>query len=84
MGERDRQTRNVNHDVVGGEVIEDIAFSFVTECEKAADGHKKTGNHGDSRGVVGYLRKTVQGRCFEGAIDEERVMVAYKCWWTVC
>jgi hypothetical protein len=71
MGERDRQARNVNHDVVGREVVEDIAFGFVTECEEATDGHKKTGNHGDSRGVVSYLRKAVQSRCFEGAIDQE-------------
>jgi hypothetical protein len=54
-----------------------------TEGEEAGEGHEEAGYHGDSGAVVGYLGEAVDGGGFEGAVDEERVVVADECFYAL-
>lgn len=46
--EPEAQPRNVDHAVVGGEIVEDIAEGLVAKGEEAGESHGKACEHGDA------------------------------------
>lgn len=60
---------DVDHGVVGGEVVEDVSEGAVAESQEADEGHEETGDHGDAGGDVGDEGEAVDGGGFEGAVD---------------
>lgn len=73
------EARDVDHDVCFGEVVEHVALGEGAEGKEAREGHGQAGEHGDGGAEVGYAGETVDGGGFEGAIDEEGIVMAYKC-----
>lgn len=73
------QARDVDEDIVGREVVEHVALGFVSEAEITAERHEETGDHGHGRAEVGDLGEAVEGWLFEGAVDEEGVVVCGDC-----
>lgn len=74
--EAEAQPRDVDHGVVGGEVVEHIALRLVAEGEEPGERHDEAGHHGHARADVRDLGEAVDGGLLEGAVDEERVVVA--------
>ena len=71
---------NLHHEMaLRGKVVEDVAFGKGAESEEAGKGHGKAGDERDEGAVVRYGREAVEGRCAEGAVNQERVMVADEC-----
>jgi len=77
--EAETEASEVHHGVVGGEIIEHVALGQVAEGEEAGERHEETGDHGDAGAIMGYGGEAVDGGGFEGAVDEERVVVADEC-----
>jgi hypothetical protein len=69
------QTCNIDHDTIRREIIEHVAFGFVSKGKKTSKCHGQTGKHGDAGGVVSDPSESVEGGCFERAVDEETIMV---------
>ena len=61
--------RDINHDVVCGEVIEDIPEGGGAECEEAGGGEEETHDEGYCSRVVGYGCEAVEGGGAERAVD---------------
>lgn len=72
------QPRHVDHGVVGGEVVEDVAERLVAEGEETGQGHQQASEHADARGVVRHFAEAVDGRGLEGTVNEEGIVVADK------
>lgn len=77
--EAETEACNVDHGVVGGEVIEDVALGEGAEGEEAGEGHKEASEHGDGGAVMRHTGEAIDCGGFERAVDEEGVMVANKC-----
>lgn len=78
--EAEAEAGDVDHEVVGGEVVEHVALGGGPEGEEAGEGHGETGEHGDGGGVVGDAGEAVESGFAEGAVDEEGVVVADEGW----
>lgn len=76
--EAEAETSNVDHEIVAGKVVEDIALCLIFESKESSQGHDQTKDHRDAGGEVGDAGKTVEGRFAEGAVDEKGVVVADK------
>ena len=72
------KARDVDHDIVGWEVVQHVAFGHVAECDVAAECHCQTCEHGDRSRVVGDACEAVHGRFAERTIDQKTVVVADK------
>ena len=69
------QSRDVDHEVVGWEVVHDIALRLVAKCQVASEGHDQARNHGNASGVVGDAGETVHRWFLQRAVDEEAVVI---------
>jgi len=69
------QPCHVHQPVVTGEVVEDVASSFVAKRKEARHGHQEAHHTGDGSAVVRYPREAIDCGGFERAIDEQRVVV---------
>lgn len=54
-------------------------MGFGTEGYEASEGHGEAGEERDGGADVGYEGEAVEGGRFEGAVDEEGVVMTYKC-----
>lgn len=72
------QPCNIDHGVVGWEVVEHIALCLVAKGEKPSQRQRQTGHHGDTSRVVRDFGEPVDRRFFERAVDEEGVVMANK------
>lgn len=70
---------DVDHEIVVGEVIEQIAFCLVTKGKVAKKSHCQACNQRDSCAVMGDACEAVDCGFLQGAIDQERVVVTDKC-----
>lgn len=67
---------NVDQRVVLGEIVEDVPLRPVGEDEEAGYGHAEAGDDGEGGRDVCYAGEAVERGRAEGAVDEERVVVA--------
>lgn len=67
--EAETEAGDVDHGVVGGEVVEHVAEGAVAKGQKTNEGHEQAGDHGDAGGDVGDEGEAVDGGGFEGAVD---------------
>lgn len=74
--EAEAEAGDVDHGVVAAEIVEHVAEGLVAEDEKAGQRHDEAGHGGGSHGVVRHAGEVVNCRGFEGAVDEEGVVVA--------
>ena len=56
------QTSNINHDVISGKVVENIAQGLVTEGQIPGQSHYETRNHRDASREVSDPCKPIHGR----------------------
>jgi len=66
---------DVDEEVVGGEVVEDVALCQIAKGEEAGESHGEAGEHGDCGGVVRYAGEAVNRWFLEGAVDEQAVVI---------
>ncbi len=78
--EAEAEARDVDQDVVGGEVVEHVALGQGAEAEEAGQSHAEAGEHADAGAVMRYEGKAVDRWSAEGAVDQQRVVVADECW----
>ena len=67
--EAEAEAGNVDEDVVGGEVVQDVALGQGAEGKEAGQGHGEAGEHADGGAVVSDEGEAVEGRRAEGAVD---------------
>ena len=65
------QTRNVDHDVVRGEIVEDVTECLVAKSDKACECHDQARKHRHAGRVVGDTGEVVDGRCAKRTVDQE-------------
>lgn len=66
--EAEAEARDVDEDVVGWEIVQDVSLGEGTEGEEAGKRHAEAGEHADAGAVVGYQGEAVEGWGAEGAI----------------
>ena len=59
------QASNINHYIISGKVVQDIALSEVAEAQVAAQCHDQAGKHTDASTIVGHSGKTIHRGCLE-------------------
>lgn len=67
--EAEAESGDVDQDVIGGEVIEDVSLCVGAEGEETGEGHGEAGEHADAGAVVGYEGEAVEGWGAKGAVD---------------
>ena len=72
------QSCNINHGIVGGEIIQDIALREVAEAQITGQCHCHAREHADTSREMRDFGETVHSWCLQRAIDEERVMMTDK------
>lgn len=55
----EEEARDVDHEVILGEVVEHVAEGFVAKGEVARERHDKAGNERDASAIVGDTREAV-------------------------
>jgi len=69
---------DVDHDVVGREVVEHIALRFVAKGEVAGQGHDQARYHGNACRIMRDDGEAVQSWLLKGAVDEQAVVMTNK------
>ena len=81
--ESETKTGDIDHGVVRGKVVKDVAFREGAEGEEAGESHEQACQHRDGGAIMSYAGEAVYSGCFQGPIDEEGVVVADERWWSV-
>lgn len=72
------KSSDVDEDVIGREVVEDISLGEGAKGEKARESHGEARNHAYGRAVVGDEGEAIECWSAERAVDKEGIMVADK------
>jgi hypothetical protein len=69
------QSGYIDHDIVGWEVVQNIALSLRPKRKKSRDAHGKTHDQRYSCRVMCDSGETVEGGPLQGPVDEEAVVI---------
>lgn len=64
---------------LGRKIIKHVTLGLIAEGEEASKSDNQTSQARNGCAVVSDSAETINGRSLERAVDEERVVVAYKC-----
>lgn len=72
------ESSDVDHEVVVGEVVQNIALCLASKYQVPCEGHDETRNHRYGCAPVCDFCESIHGRCSQRAVDEQAVVMTHE------